>query len=70
MAQMSRDSEILDKALKDFKEVMMIYKLEDMTEEYGDLVISVKSWSSQFRSRCQPGRREFSHFFPCCGSKL
>ena len=59
----------MDKALKDFKEVVMIYKLEDMTEEYEDLVSDVKAWSSQFRSRCQPGRKEFSHFFPC-GSKL
>ena len=59
----------MDKALKDFKEVVMIYKLEDMTEEYEDLVRDVKALSSQFRSRCQPGRKEFSHFFPC-GSKL
>ena len=67
---MFRDSEILDKALKDFKEVVMIYKLEDWTKEYEDLVSGVKFWSSQFKSRCQPGRREFSYFFPCCGSEL
>ena len=31
----------MDKALKDFKDVVMIYKLEDMTEEYEDLVSDV-----------------------------
>jgi len=65
-AQMSRDSEILNKALEDFKDVVSIYKLEEMTKKYADTVSDVMSWSSQFKSGHQPGRGEYFHFFPCC----
>lgn len=61
-----RDSEILDKALEDFKDVVAIYKLEEMTKKYAETVGDVMSWSSQFKSGHQPGRGEYFHFFPCC----
>lgn len=65
-----RDSEILDKALEDFKDVVTIYKLEEMAEKYKEIVSDVKSWSYEFESRFQPDRREYLYFFPCCGNEL
>ena len=61
-----RDSKILDKALEDFKDVVTMYKLEEMTKKYAETVSDVVSWSSQFKSGHQPGRGEYFHFFPCC----
>ena len=66
MTILFRDSEILGKALEDFKDVVAIYKLEEMTEKYAEIVSDVMSWSSQFKSGHQPGIGEYLHFFPCC----
>ena len=65
-----RDSEILNKALEDFKDVVTIYKLEEMAEKYEEIVSDVKSWSYEFESKFQPDIREYLHFFPCCGNFL
>ena len=59
-----RDSEILNKALEDFKDVVTIYKLEEMAEKYEEIESKVVSWSTEFKSGEQPKQREMAYFFP------
>ena len=54
----------MEKAVNDFKDVMRIYKLEEMTEKYQDIMRDVKSWSREFKSGEQPKQREMAYFFP------
>ena len=58
-----RDSEILNKALEDFKDVVTIYKLEEMAEKYEEIESKVVSWSTEFKSGEQPKQREMAYFF-------
>ena len=53
----------MDKALSDFKDTMRIYKLEEMTEHYQDILRDVELWSSEFKSGEPPKQKEIAYFF-------